>query len=509
MDKLISLGQKMSSNRYLSAIRDGFVTALPLTLAAAFAILINNVLLATNLPYGLANPDYYDAGFIEGIQVLKFVFGSVEFGALQWLTPFVLMGIAYSLSEQSKAEKPFVNALIVFAIFIVLLPKDSLAAGGYWQHAGVPGYEDAIAKGLSAVTLSGLFSSANLFTALIVGILFTEILLKLQSMKRLEIVLPDQVPPMVAKSFSTLIPAFLTLTLAAILAAVFMYAKPLGYGDISAFISGVMQEPFLALARTGLGGLALMIVYVFFANFLWLFGLHGPNLLAGFAGPTLTTLSYANQTLFAQTGNAFAPELATYTMGFVDAYTQFGGSGATLGLLISIFIVSKRADYRAIAKLATAPGLFEINEPLVFGLPIVLNPILGIPFVLAPLVSIILPAILTSIGWLPKVVVAIPWVTPPVLNSFLATGASWQGAVVGLINIVLITLVYLPFVAAANKMIDESVVKDVEEAKAQPIAEQKVVEATKTSEKSQIKTKAKSKQDTNTKQAKKAKAVAK
>jgi len=462
MDKLIMIGQKMSSNRYLSAIRDAFITALPLTLAAAFAILINNVLLATNLPYGLANPDYYSASFIEVVNVFKFIFGSVEFGALQWITPFVLMGIAYSLSEQSKAEKPFVNALIIFAVFIALLPKGELATGGYWQNAGVPGYEDAIAKGLPAVTLSGLFSSANLFTALIVGILFSELLIILQRVKKLEIVLPEQVPPMVAKSFSTLIPAFFTLTVAGIVAAFFMYVKPFGYGDVSAFISGIVQEPFLAIARTGIGGLALLTIYVFFANFLWVFGLHGPNILAGFAGPTLTALSYNNQTLFAQTGDAYAPELATYTMGFVDAFTQYGGSGATLGLLIAIYLVSKRADYKAIGKLAAAPGLFEINEPLTFGLPIVLNPMLGIPFVLAPLVSIILPAILTGIGWLPKVVVAIPWVTPPILNSFLATGASWKGALVGAVNIILITLVYLPFVAASNKVKEPGTVKGAE-----------------------------------------------
>jgi PTS system cellobiose-specific IIC component len=452
MNKLISLGQKMSTNRYLSAIRDGFIIALPLTLAASFAILINNVVLATNLPYGLANPDYYNAQFIAGVQVVKFVFSSVEFGALQWLSPLVLMGIAYSLSMQSKAEKPFVNTLIIFAVFIVLLPKDSLAAGGYWQNASVPGYEAAIAQGLATVSLANLFSSANLFTALIVGIVFTELLLKLQGVKRLEIVLPDQVPPMVAKSFSTLIPAFLVLLLAGILAAFFMYVKPLGFGDMSSFISGLVQRPFLALAHSGIGGLTMLVVYVFFANFLWIFGLHGPNILAGFSGPTLTALTYSNQTMFAETADAFAPELASYTMGFVDAYTQYGGSGATLGLLIAIYLVSKRADYRAIGKLASAPGLFEINEPLSFGLPIVLNPILGIPFVLAPLVSIILPAILTWMGWLPKVVVAIPWVTPPILNAFLATGANWRGAFVGIVNVVLITLVYLPFVVASNKV---------------------------------------------------------
>jgi PTS system cellobiose-specific IIC component len=452
MNKLILLAQKMSSNRYLSAIRDGFLVALPLTLAAAFAILINNVLLADNLPYGLANPDYYAAQFIEVVKSVKTVFASIEFGALQWITPLVLMGIAYSLSEKSKAEKPFVNTLVIFGVFIALLPKGELVNGGYWQSAAVDGYMQAKEAGLSVATLSDLFSGANLFTALVVSIIFTELLLKLQTVKRLEITLPEQVPPMVAKSFSTLLPAFITLVVAGVIATLFLGFKPLGYGDISSFINGVIQEPFLALARTGLGGSVLTIVYLIFEHVLWLFGLHGSNVLAGFREPTLTVLGIQNQTLFAQTGNAFASELAVFTTGFIDTYTHYGGAGGTLGFIIATYLVSKRDDYRAISKVALPSGIFEINEPIIFGIPIVLNPLLAIPFILAPLASLIVPGILTTIGILPRVVVSVPWVTPPIINAFLATGGNWLAALVGALNIVIITLIYLPFVAAANKV---------------------------------------------------------
>jgi len=452
MDKLIVLGQKMSSNRYLSAIRSGFITALPLTLTAAFAVLINNVILANNLPYGLANPEYYSAGFIEFIKNVKFVFSSVEFGALQWITPLVVMGISYSLSDKSQAEKPFVNALIVFAVFIVLLPKGDLVTGGYWQKASMQGYKEAVEQGLPAMTFSGLFSGVNLFTGLVVGILFSEVLLKLQKVKKIQITLPDQVPPMVAKSFSTLFPALITLTLGGIIATCFMYFKPLGFGDLSTFITGMIQEPFLALAKTGLGGSLISVIYVSVSHILWIFGLHGTSILAGFREPTLTVLSIQNQTLFAQMGNAFAPELATFTRGFIDIYAHPGGAGATLGLIIATYFVSKRDDYRAITKLAFASGVFQINEPIIFGLPIVLNPILAIPFVLAPLVSLILPGILTSVGIIPKIVVAVPWVTPPIINAFLGTGGNWLAAIVAAVNLSIVTLIYIPFVLAANKM---------------------------------------------------------
>jgi len=452
MNKFISFAQKMSANRYLSAIRDGFLIALPLTLASAFAILINNVVLADNLPYGLANPDYYGPQFVEFMKGLKFIFSSVEFGGLQWITPFVLMGIAYSLSEKSRAEKPFVNALIILAVFILLLPKGELVAGGYWQKASVDGYVKAIETGERAATLSGLFSGSNLFTALLVSIVFTELLLKLQTIKKLQIVLPEQVPPMAAKSFSTLIPALLILMIGGSVATCFLYFNPLGYGDISTFVNGMIQEPFLALARTGLGGGVITVIYLTFEHVLWLFGLHGSNVLAGFREPTLTVLAIQNQTIFAQTGNAYAPELAIFTTGFTDTYTHYGGSGSTFGFIIATYLVSRRDDYKAISKVAFASGVFGINEPIVFGIPVVLNPLLAIPFVLASLVSLIIPGILTTIGILPKVVVSIPWVTPPIINAFLSTGGNWLAAVVSAINLVLVVLLYIPFVMAANKM---------------------------------------------------------
>ncbi|TLG75401.1 PTS sugar transporter subunit IIC [Culicoidibacter larvae] len=465
MEMFMKVAAKLSSNRYLGAIRDGFIFALPLTVTASFAILINNVILADNLPFSLSNPAYYGEGFISVIQNVRYIFSSIEFGGLQWIAPIVVMGIAFKLSQASKAERPFTNAIIIFAIFMTILPKGDLVTGGFWQNQWVGGYTAAIESGLPAITFSALFSGSNLFTAILVGIVFTELLLKFQSIKRLEIKLPDQVPPAVAKAFSTLIPAILTFLIAGIVAMLFYVFKPFEYGDLSSFIAGLFQQPFLALAKTNVGGTIIIIVYVFFANFLWFFGLHGPNILSGFATPTLMALGLENQAIFAQTANAYSPELATFTMGFVDAYTQYGGSGATMGLLIAIFFFSKRKDYKAIAELSLAPGIFQINEPVIFGMPIVLNPILGIPFVLAPLVSVIVPGILTSIGWLPKVVVSVPWVMPPVINAFLATGASWQAAVVAVINLVLITLVYLPFVLAANKMIDTNqAVEEVTEA---------------------------------------------
>ena len=459
MDKLMILASKMSSNRYLGAIRDAFIFIVPLTITASFAVLINNVFLGANLPYSLANPDYYSAGFVEGVTKVKFIFDTIVFGSLDIMSLLVVFVLGYNLAKQSQVKNPVVNAAIIFGVFFALFPKGAMV-GAYFQSQWAAGFEDMA----NAVNFGGLTGASNLFTALLVGILFSELLLWLQSVDKLKIKLPEQVPPAVADAFSSLFPAFITMLLAGIIAFFFMTVQPFGHTDLSAFVSATFQAPFLALAKSPIGGWGIMFVYVFFSNFLWIFGLHGPNILAGFREPTMGILGIENTKAFAVSGDAFAPDLAVFTSGFVDAYVQLGGSGATMGLIIAVFIASKRADHKAICNLSLMPGLFEINEPITFGLPIVLNPIMGIPFVLAPMALVILPGLLTSIGWLPKIVISVPWVTPPIIGAFLATGANPLAALVTAINLVIATAIYFPFVLASNKQFEKEAAERASEA---------------------------------------------
>ena len=129
---------------------------------------------------------------------------------------------------------------------------------------------------------------------------------------------------------------------------------------------------------------------------------------------------------------------------------SMGGSGLTIGLLIAIFMVSKREDFKAIAKLSFIPGLFNINEPVIFGMPIVLNPILGIPFVITPLVTGTIGYIATITGFAAKAYVYTPWPTPPLISGFLATGGSWGAVATQVVCILVSILIYLPFVKIAN-----------------------------------------------------------
>ena len=164
-----------------------------------------------------------------------------------------------------------------------------------------------------------------------------------------------------------------------------------------------------------------------------------------------TPLMLENIETFSKTNDAKSDELHIFAMAWLQMFGEFGGSGVTIGLVISILVFSKREDNRTIAGISLVPGLFNINETVTFGIPMVLNPILGIPFVFAPIATLAVGYILTVIGFCPKAVINTPWTTPPILHGFLTTGANIMGAVSQAIAIVASILIYAPFLIAYER----------------------------------------------------------
>ncbi|MEG2247180.1 MAG: PTS transporter subunit EIIC, partial [Peptostreptococcaceae bacterium] len=193
------------------------------------------------------------------------------------------------------------------------------------------------------------------------------------------------------------------------------------------------------------------VILALVSNLLWLMGIHGPNTVAAvreglFAEANAANLKFVQENLTAWG----APYPNTWALN--DAFANYGGSGMTLGLLIAIFIFSKTRDSRDIAKLSIAPGLFNINESVIFGLPIVLNPIYIIPFLLVPVVNILIGYFaIVVIKIIPPIAYSVPWTTPGPLIPFLGTGANYMGLVMGFVCLGVSTLIYAPFVIASNK----------------------------------------------------------
>ena len=298
----------------------------------------------------------------------------------------------------------------------------------------------------------------GIFIAIILGIVVAE-LFRILIQSRLTIKMPDGVPAGVEKSFKALIPTIIILVLVGLIQALMN-----AFSDSSIFelVFEIIQEPLQGLSSS----LPAALIVAFLNQLLWFFGLHGTNILGAIIEPIYIPLVIENGDLFNAGVSAYdVPNIVTKP--FLDSFVFLGGSGATISLLIAIFIVIRRErkhPYREIAKVSAPGSIFNINEPVIFGLPIVLNPIMLIPFIVIPVLLTIISYIALATGLVPRTVALVPWSTPPILSGFLVTGGSWRGIVLQLFNIALAVVIYIPFVVAGvramNKQMAEKQAKE-------------------------------------------------
>jgi len=251
--------------------------------------------------------------------------------------------------------------------------------------------------------------------------------------------MPDGVPPTVAQSFSDLIPISIVVIVFLLIRILFVLTP---FSDSFTFVYTILQTPLQNIGDS----LGAMIFVYFLAHILWFFGIHGTNVTGAVFNPILLVLSTENQAAI-QAG--LAP-MHIINQQFQDLFATFGGGGSTLSLLIAMFFFCKSKRIKQLGKLAIIPGIFGINEPVIFGLPIVLNPTIAIPFILVPMLNIVISWFTMNIGLVPITNGALlPWTTPPIISGFLASG--WQGAILQLFLIILGVIIYLPFIKTIDK----------------------------------------------------------
>jgi PTS system cellobiose-specific IIC component len=260
----------------------------------------------------------------------------------------------------------------------------------------------------------------------------------------LTIKMPDSVPSGVARAFEALIPGVILFTAASV---VFGLCHYLGATTLPELLFKVIQTPLQSLSDTIGGG----IVIVGLQSILFWAGVHGPNVVGGVVSPLLLANSLDNQAILDAGGQLLNnPAAHIITAQINDVFVKSGGCGLTLGLIIASLIVARSKQMSSLMRMATVPGLFNINEPIIFGLPIVFNPYLLVPFIIVPVVALLITYFAIAIGFMaPLSAVQVPWTTPPVIAGFLLSG--WQGAVVQIINLAVATIIYLPFVKAQDK----------------------------------------------------------
>lgn len=384
----------VSNEVHLSAIRAGMVAVVPLTIIGGLFMVL------TNLPI----PGW--EGIIEKHQKLLEIPVTATFGVL---AVFVCFAIAYELGRQLRQE-PLVSASMATLVFLLIQidpEQHALATDGL----GSKGLFTAVVLALVSVRVQKFFTDSNLVVRL-----------------------PRSVPPVVYESFVSLTPMV-------VLVVVFWLIRFVAGVDINSLVATVFQP--LVFALNTLPGILL---YAFLVTLLWSVGINGDNTMDAVVATVF--LQYLAANVEAATQGLPLPYTTAY--GFFTTFVNVGGTGATIALALVLWF-SREPGFREVSRLSLPTQVFQINEPIFFGLPIVLNPVFMVPYILNALALTAGTYLLMDWGLIRKPFVNVPWTTPPVIGHYLVTGGDWRAAVWGVASIVIAMTVYLPFARIAER----------------------------------------------------------
>lgn len=397
--KLQRTAGKIQQNRYMSAISNGLMSTLPFLIIGAFATLFS----------ALAWEPYQN--FIAPVKGMIGLASTMTTGII---AVYAVFFIAYRLA-QTFDKDPLIPAATSLLSFLIVTPVQSFDT-------------------VRALPLQWL-GAQGLFVAMIVGLLASRLYIWFVD-RNWTIKMPDGVPPTVVKTFSGLIPAILVAVLFVIVAGLFMQTS---FGTIHDFIYTYLQVPL-----EGLGGsLGALIAAVLIMQVLWMFGIHGAIVTLAIVKPIWMSLDLTNLEAF----QAGAPLPNIIGMAFWSLFCNYA---PMLGFTLLLVFMAKSKQLRTIGKLGLPGSFFSIHEPLIFGIPVVLNPVLAIPFVMAPIICAVLGYFATTIGLLPAPIgIYPPFGTPIFALGFLE--GSWKLAVAQLVLIPISMLIYYPFFRTLDK----------------------------------------------------------
>ncbi|GAA0071191.1 PTS sugar transporter subunit IIC [Clostridium sardiniense] len=393
---------RLAEQRHLRAIRDGIIATLPLIIVGSFFLII-------------AFPPLPDSWGIT--QYLKENASTILLPyrmTMYIMTMYATWGIGYSLAKSYKLDGVTGGILAAIAFMMTIVPQ--------------------VVEGMGFVMPMGNMGGGGMFVGIVVSIFAVEVL-RFTTTKNFRIKMPEQVPPSVARSFEALTPTAIVILFMGVVSYFLKF-------DWHGFIAKVV-DPLVSASDT----LPSVLILVFLITLFWSFGIHGVSIIGSLARPLWLQLLDQNTAAVAagQTATGIAAEP------FYQWFIWVGGSGATIGLVILMATICKSKYGKSLGRTALVPGIFNINEPVIFGAPIVLNPILIIPFVITPMVSAIVAWFAMSFDLVNKVTVTAPWTLPGPIGAFLATGGDWRASVLNIICIIISLIIYYPFVKMYDK----------------------------------------------------------
>ena len=418
--KLMPIGIKLGNNRYLKAINKSFMIILPLTIFGSIFTLISsfpvtawtNWLNETGLATWLGLPSKL---------------------TIDLISLYTVVSLGYVFTKEEGFDG-FAGGLTALVSFIIVTPLLQITTK-----------QDSI---ITAIGFDWL-GARGLFVAMIIGCL-SSLLFIFFNKKGWIIKMPEGVPPAISSSFDAIMPLFVCV--------ITFYAISLFIQNVSGELLPSMIMTLLAPAISGLDSLLGICLITIIAQTFWFFGLHGASITQPIRLPFMQMYLVANITAF----TAGEPIAHFFTQPFWSYVITLGGGGATLGLCI-LLLRSKSVELKTLGKLSIGPAIFNINEPIIFGLPMVLNPLMMIPFIFVPVINSIIAYACMAFQIVGKGVIETPWTTPAPLGAALGC-MDFRAAIMVIGLIVLDMCLYYPFfkLLEKQKLSEESGVQTTE-----------------------------------------------
>lgn len=409
-EKVVVYISKFTNTKVIKALKDGMMFSLPFLMIGSLFLLI------ANLPIKSLNTLVAECGLAD-------ICSQVYSSTFSLMALFTVVGITYSYLKNDKISTAVNGALTGLAAFVLLTPSSKVLENGE-AVTGVISKDWTAGQGMICAILIGF----------LVGYIYS-----LCIRKDIRVKMPEGVPPGVADSFSSLLPTGIITIVCAIIYAVCHFVFKTTLAEL---IYSAIQIPLQGVTDS-FAGVVIMTVMM---SLLWWTGVHGGSICGGILSPILQANMAANQKIL-DSGVALTVQNGghIFTQQFWDNFLCMSGAGVVIGLVIYITFFAKSESLRSLGKLSIVPNIFNINEPIIFGTPIVLNIYLLVPFVLVPLIIGISSYLLMYFGILPLFSgVMVPWTTPPIISGFLIGG--WKVALWQLVMIIISFVVYFPFI---------------------------------------------------------------
>lgn len=430
---LVPVANKLGNQIHLASIRDGMVVAIPLSILGGVCLIISTP------PF---TPDTLpNWGFISDMLMGWYNWAQTYKAALQvpynmtmaLMGLFVCFAISYNLAKRYDMA-PLNASIVTTAVFLIVSAPSMSAVPASVVQEGTA-VTDMLTQAGSYIPTTFL-DAKGIFTGIICSIGCVEIMRFLLN-KNIRFKMPEGVPPAITSSFDAIIPLFVCV--------IIFYVISLIVQNFSGELLPSMIMTILAPAVSGLDSLVGICLITIIAQVFWFFGLHGASITQPIRLPFMQMYLMANITAF----SAGEPIVHFFTQPFWSYVITLGGGGATLGLCL-LLLRSKSVELKTLGKLSIGPAIFNINEPIIFGLPMVLNPLMMLPFIFVPVVNSIIAYGLMAVNWVGKGVIETPWTTPAPLGA--ALGCMDIKAAFMVIGLIILDMVlYYPFFKLMEK----------------------------------------------------------